>query len=106
MPREDRRIFFDYSEAYKAIYALSVQKEIKKPPPGLISSIEPHSDSSKFTVQIEDQLHSASHRLEYGRDFIAAALMLYCRGLGIPLPKQAQKSVELTFGNIILRIQI
>ncbi len=107
MPREDRRIYFDYSETYKAIYALSVQKEMKKPPPGTVTSVAPHpEDSTKFAVKIENNLKHESYDMDYGRDFIAAALMLYCRGLGIPLPKQAQKSVELDFGSITLRIQI
>ena len=107
MPREDRRITFDYEETYKAVYALCVQKEFRKPPQGVISAIDQNpGDPAKLVLRIENHLAHKSHDAEYGRDFMAAALMLYCRGLNIPLPKTGQKSVELAPGEVTLRIQI
>jgi hypothetical protein len=107
MPREDRRIYFDYDETYKAIYALCVQRDFKKPAIGAIKSIEPHpDDSGKLNVLIENDLDHSSKVMEYNRDFLAAALMLFCRSLSIPLPKSAQKSIELVPGSAVLRVQI
>jgi hypothetical protein len=107
MPREDRRIYFDYEETYKALFALCIQREFKKPPAGIIKAIEVNSeDSTKLTIQIDNPLEHASHRMEYSRDFLAAALMLFCRSQSIPLPKAAQKSVEFNYGTVILRVQI
>lgn len=107
MPREDRRIIFTYEETYKALYALCMQKEMRRPPPGAISGILADADDDKkLTVKIDNMQEDSSHDVEYTRDFLAAALMLYCRTLGIPIPKKAGKSVELKADGVVLRITI
>lgn len=107
MPREDRRIIFDFVEAYKAIYALSVQKEMRKPPPGVISRIAADTENDQnLKIMIENPQDNSTAQKEYSRDFLAAALMLYCRTLGIPLAKKSQKSVEFTGDSVVLRITI
>lgn len=107
MPREDRRIIFEFDEAYKAIYAMCVQREQKKPPAGMITAIKDHlGDDKKIMVHYENLQEQTEASVEYSRDFIAAALMLFCRGLGIPLPKSASKSVMLRDDGIILRVQM
>ena len=107
MPSEDRRIKFESEEVYKAIYALCTQKQVKKPPPGLVVAVrEDEKDTNKIYIDLENPQEHTKARVEYSRDFLAAALMLFCRGLGIPLPKKAQKSVEITDGQVILRVMI
>lgn len=109
MPVEDRRIIFSNQEIYKALYALSTQKNIQVPPPGEITSVTvDQADSSKIYVEISNLLDEENPKTtkEYNRDFIAAALMLFCRGLGIPLPKSASKSVLISEGKVMLRVQI
>lgn len=107
MPKEDRRILFSNEEVYKAIYALCMQKDIPKPPPGAVKSVtENEEDQSRIIVQLENPATHKNEAIEYSRDFIAAALMLFCRGSGIPLPKGARKSVLITGGEVILRVQI
>lgn len=106
MPREDRRISFDNQEVYKAIYALTTQKQMKKPIPGGIVKISESAGDGPIIVDFENPLEKTSAREEYTRDFIAAALMLFCRGCGIPLPKSAKKSVMIVEGVLILRVQI
>lgn len=109
MPKEDRRIIFDNEEIYKALFALCSQKQIKKPPVGVIKSLKvDDSDNTNLIVTIENphDLHDPLTVREYSRDFLAAALMLFCRGLGIPLPKNAKKSVLIKDDQIMLRVQI
>lgn len=108
MPREDRRITFSYDEVYKAIFALCVQRELKKPPPGIIMSVEISTiDPSRVSLRLENpQISAPVMFLEYSMDYLAAALMLYCRTCRIPLPKTAGKSVELAPDGIVLRVQI
>ncbi len=108
MPREDRRITFSYDEVYKAIFALCVQRELKKPPAGIIMAIETSmTDASKVALRLENpQTNNPVIFLEYSLDFLAAALMLYCRTCRIPLPKTAAKSVELAADGIVLRVKI
>ncbi len=109
MPVEDRRIIFDNTEVYKALYALCTQKQMKTPPPGVIIHIkESEADSSLVVVKISNPQDSNNPEVtvEYSHDFFAAALMLFCRGLGIPLPKSAKKSVVITDGTVMLRAKI
>ncbi len=109
MPREDRRIIFDYEEVYKALYAFCVQKERKKPPAGAITTLAADTnDESRIFVRYENRLDAESRpvMVEYSRDFLAAALMVYCRGCGIPLPKKARKSVMIGETDVILRAEM
>lgn len=108
MPREDRRIYFDFSEVYKAIYALSVQNGIKKPPPGVLTKVaRDKDDPKKILATIENPLQKDSGlAVEYSSDFIAAALMLFCRGHNIPISKRARKSVEYSETEVALRLEI
>jgi hypothetical protein len=108
MPREDRRILFDNDEVYKAIFALSTQKQLKKPPPGHIVRVyQDEQDPSKIYLDLENpQDTSVNRTLDYNSDFLAAALMLFCRGCGIPLPKTAKKSVAIQDNTVLLRVQI
>jgi len=109
MPKEDRLIIFSNEEVYKALYALSAQKQLKKPPAGVITKIEEvKGDRNTICLHLSNPQESfdSDKKLDYTRDFLAAALMLFCRGLGIPLPKSARKSVMLRNGEVMLRVQI
>ena len=107
MPHEDRRIIFEFQETYKALYSMCVQKEMKKPPPGLVGAVIEHpTDSTMVIVRIENPQTGLAQDVPFTRDFLAAALMLYCKTCRIPLPKTAQKSVEFGPNNVILRVQI
>lgn len=107
MPREDRRIYFEPDEIYKAIYALCVQKQARKPPVGLISKIEEKpSDPSILMFRFEHPHHHTVKTIEYTRDFVAAAIMVFCRACRIPLPKRALKSIEINDNKLILRVLI
>jgi hypothetical protein len=104
MPREDRRIHFSHDEVYKAIYALSHQKQLKLPPAGHVTAIT--EENGTLFLDLSNPQIQTSAKLDYSRDFVAAALMLMCKGAGIPLPKSAKKSVMLVDGEIILRVQM
>ena len=109
MPREDRRIYFTYDETYKAIYALAVKKDLPKPPPGEIIGVDKaENDDTKIIVVLQNMQENWDQplKLEYSRDFIAAALMLMCRGYNIPLPRSAKKSVVIGSNEVILRAEI
>lgn len=107
MPKEDRRIMFSPEEVYNAIYALSVQKQMKKPPAGAVKKVtEGKDDPKQITILLENPADDSKQKVEYSRDFLAAALMVFCRGAGIPLPKSARKSVMIVDGEVILRVQI
>ncbi len=107
MPREDRRIIFDYAETHKAIFALCVQKELSRPFVGSITAINFKADHDKsVVVRFSNGLQGTAATNEYSRDFLAAALLLYCRTCSIPIPKRAAKSVELDGDAVVLHITL
>lgn len=106
MPKEDRRIIFTADEVYNAIYALAVKKQLPKPPAGAVTDIsEKADDPTQVIIKLENPAEGIQDTREYARDFLAAALMVFCRGAGIPLPKNAKKSVMVKDGQAILRVQ-
>ena len=107
MPTEDRRIIFSFEELYQALYAMCMQKEMRRMPVGAIKSIAKSTIAAdQYTLWIEDDYTMQSSELNFGGDFIAAALMVMCRSLGIPMSKKARKSVEIDGAKVILRLTI
>ncbi|MBL4804538.1 MAG: hypothetical protein JKY71_06700 [Alphaproteobacteria bacterium] len=106
MPIEDRRIVFSSEEVYKALYALSVKKDMPPPPPGVVRMVSENTKNpAEIIVKLEDPSRHKAEAVEYSRDFLAASLLMFCRGAGIPLPKSGQKSVMINDGEVILRVQ-
>lgn len=105
MPREDRRVIFDLSETYQALYKLSLRQEDgKKLMAGAITAIsEDPEDKNKIRFVIENPAESQKENVVFTRDFVAAALMMFCRGAGIPLPRKAAKSIMVEKDRVILR---
>lgn len=108
MPHEERRIIFDYNEAYNAIYALCSEKKVQKPPVGGMLEIQFSYDNPfELKILFEDHKTNLEHRMVLTKDFVIAALMMQCRNIGIPLPKGANKTLELAKdGKVILHVQI
>ncbi len=105
MPREDRRIIFDKSEVYQALYRLSLKKEdMKNLSAGAIVKISVNAeDPDQFDFHLVNPQDETKQTVTYSKDFVAAALMMFCRGAGIPLPRRAEKSVLIREGQMILR---
>ena len=107
MPREDRRISVDFTETYKAIFALCVQKGLPRPFVGSITALNFKAEDDRcVVVRFANGLQGTSATGEYSRDFLAAALMLYCRTCHIPIPKKAIKSVEPGDDSVTLHITL
>lgn len=107
MPREDRRIIFESSEVYKAIFTLCRKKQLDEPPPGhIVKTYTPPNDSNSVFIDIENPQEQMKTTLQYTSDFVAAALMHYCRGNRIPLPRTSQKSVMVIDSELVLRVQV
>jgi hypothetical protein len=105
VPREDRRIVFDLTETYKAIFALCMKKGMARPYAGSITAITyKDNDDKNVVVRFVDELHGKAAISEYSADFMAAALVLYCRTCAIPIPKRGRKSVEAGGASVTLRI--
>lgn len=108
MPKEDRRIIFDLAETYRALYKLTIKQNEDEPlAPGMIKKIEGSGLNNKnINVHLLDTRTGQQMMMTYTQDFVAAALMMYCRGSGIPLPRRANKAVILDKDQVILRVII
>jgi hypothetical protein len=107
MPREDRRIFFDYEETYKAIVALCNEKGLPKPASGYIMNVEYHPENPlEIDITLENNRSGSVEYVRYTKDFMVAALMGSCRVIGIPLPKAANKTMEIHDEKLALRVQM
>jgi hypothetical protein len=108
MPREDRRIIFDMSETYQALYRLSLKKDDEpRLIAGAIVKIEPNAENEdKFDFHLTNPQEGHNKTVTYSKDFVAAALMMFCRGAGIPLPRRAQKAVMIRDGQMVLRVVV
>ena len=107
MPKEDRLITFNYKEVHKSVYTLCQQKGMKLPTIGEITDIsQDPEDINRVYIDILENGTGPRKREEYSRDFVAAALLIFCRGMGIPMPKSARKSVFIKDGELGLRVRI
>ena len=108
MPREDRRINFDLSETYKAIYTLSQkQEDAPKLMAGAIETIVVSpDDANNIEIVIVNPQMNEKAKIVYSRDFVAAALMVLCRAENIPLPRKAAKTVMIDSDRVILRVMV
>ena len=108
MPKEDRRVIFDFSETYQAVYKLALKADdAPRLKPGKIKKVEEDGlDANKINIFLENTHTGEKEMMTYSRDFMAAALMMFCRGCGVPLPRKAQKTVMLDMDRVILRVMV
>ena len=108
MPREDRRIIFDMSETYQALYKLSSKTDgAPRMIAGLISKVEEDGlDANKINFFLENPQEAEKKMVTFSRDFVAASLMMFCRGAGIPMMRRANKTVMIKDGVVILRVTV
>jgi hypothetical protein len=63
-------------------------------------------DSNIVNVYLENPQDGDKHMASYTRDFTAAALMMFCRGSGIPLPRKASKTIVIEDEMMVLRVMV
>ncbi|MBX2833932.1 MAG: hypothetical protein KTR28_03070 [Micavibrio sp.] len=104
MPREEKRIFFSGSEAYKALYSLCKKRDLRVPPTGTIKKLTHNKNEKKIAFVIEGAEQKLV-KIDYGEDFLAAALLLFCMGSGIPVSKRAKKLVFVDGDEVVLKCE-
>ena len=107
MPRENRQLIFDYDEVYQAMNVLCVKNGGDKLPAGNLMNVKVFEhDKQQIIFTIVNHKDDTSIQAEFSLDFLAAALMLYCRENHIPLPKDAKKLVHVSEHSVVLRVLI
>jgi hypothetical protein len=107
MPREDRRVYFNAEEIYKALYTFCVEKELPKPVSGSLHKISTNLDNSlDLDFYIENGRTGSIEIFTCSKDFTIAALMHLCIEHRIPLPKGVNKTLEVSKDSLVLRVQL
>ena len=105
MPTEERVITFSLDEVQKAILITAIQKDYEDLPMGTMLSMNLEGDESVIGVNVQDKDGNVKE-FSYDRLFFAQALVLFCQGSGIPLPRDSQKVVNIHEDRITLSMEI
>ena len=106
MPREDRRITFTNAELQEALVAHGMRT--KSPfPNGKIVDLSPSQDGGGgLLLRIFDDRAGKNYSLALRPEFAAAALIQFCKGAGIPIPRRATKRLSIVGDNLCLQISL
>lgn len=108
MPTENRFIVFNYEEVYKALRIRKITENEELPPNGKITKLDFHDqggpqDNIEIVINSED---GKPQNLEFTREFFALALVFFCQGSNIPIPRAGTKSLVHKDQTIVMHIQI
>ncbi len=108
MPLEERFITFNLKEVYKAISIRCLQEDKDELPKGVLTSIEINGgdNEDQNIVYLHIDQEGETVQLEFDREFFALALVFYCQGSGIPLPKRGQKVLKVLEDRIIMKMSL
>ena len=110
MPIEERFVTFALDEVYKAVSIKCMQEDMPVPPEGTLKAIELTDDQGGsediIYLSIEPQNGGALEKVKFHRKFFAMALVFYCQGSGIPLPKRGTKTLAIMEDKIIMKISL
>lgn len=111
MPTEERYITFDLEEVYKALMVVCERDNMIKPPAGELLSIEidgPDKEVNKDLIflNIKRAADGREERLKFVKKFFALALVFYCQGCGVPLPRRGQKVLAISDNKIVMKVTV
>ncbi len=106
MPREQRVITFTADEALKALrqYAQVVENRPFPADPAERLAIEPGAAAAAEIVSANGAAGSTRH--VFAGERLVQALTFYCTSIRIPLPRRAEKIVQLRSGELQLVITL
>lgn len=106
MPSETRRLVFSNAELVQAISEYN-QGAGKKLPAGTVTACKP-IDRPELVVRLEilDQRRGEVLTVDLTPEVVGAALLRYCMSRKIPIPRHAEKSVQVQGDNIVLAIAL
>lgn len=107
MPTEERFVTFSLDEIYKALSIFLILKETSSLAPGELIALDLMEGDSRDNISMK--IENASGEivdLNFERKFFAEALVFYCQGSGIPLPKRGQKILNILKDKIIMKINM
>jgi hypothetical protein len=98
---EIRYIVFTADEMRNAVIGF-VQKQGQLAAPGDVAAVELVGPNEAPSAIVKLQPALAKKPINLGAQYLVAALLLYCMDRRIPIPKQAEKKVELSVNGLTL----
>ncbi len=100
---EIRYIVFTADEMRNAVIGF-VQKQGQLAAPGDVAAVELVGPNEAPSAIVKLQPALAKKPINLGSQYLVAALLLYCMDRRIPIPKQAEKKVELSVNGLTLMV--
>ena len=106
MPKELRKLTFSAAELQAAVMDYCLRTNIPVPKANIEDVLV--SDNPEETVTIQFMLTdpTESNEVKLGREQVAASLIRYCGLNSIPLPRSAQKVLQVSDGAISLMVSM
>ena len=104
MPTEIRRLVFSNDELIEALHAYSKTSN-EKIPDGKVRTCTVVDDrKTAVTLEIENRFTQEVYQVNLRHEFVGAALLGFCFDTGIPVPRDSEKSLQVSGDNIALTI--
>ena len=105
MPTELRKIIFSEEEIVRAVLSQN-RRSPKKLPPGDIVKVGRSGSGANMDISIFDATVEQTKTVTLGASYLAAAMLGFCIDNKIPVPRVADKSVEVLGDSFALSISI
>ncbi|WP_138379444.1 hypothetical protein [Luteithermobacter gelatinilyticus] len=104
MPSEVRHIFFEEAELRRALVKYALVKGKTLLFDDIKSIIINNSGMVSATLMIKKIINEPPIRMEFSTAELAAALVLFCKETGVPLPKKGVKSLNVDEDRVYMTI--
>lgn len=104
MPTEIRRLVFSNAELVDALRAYSETSNEKLPDGKVRKCTVVDDKKTAVTLEIENRFTQEVYQVNLRHEFVGAALLGFCFNTGIPVPRDSEKSLQVSGDNIALTI--
>jgi hypothetical protein len=103
---ETRNIAFPKGALIAAIKFLTAAAN-QPLPHGQLENCEVRSEPDIAVIlDIRDEMTGTVNRREFTAERLGAAMIAYCRQVGVPLPRSAEKSLAVSGDNLVLTVHV
>jgi len=103
---ETRTITFPKDALIAAIKFLAAAANQPLPPGRLEGCLVQSEPDISVILGIRDETTGTMHNREFTAEQLGAAMIAYCRQVGVPLPRSAEKSLAVSGDNLMLCVQV
>lgn len=107
MPSEDRFIVFNYEEIYTALRIRKITENEELPPNGVIKTLDfKQNQTDEDSIEVALDVKGKKQKLEFTREFFALALVFFCQGNNIPIPRAGTKILAQKDDTVVMHIKL